>query len=257
MTEADNGTWESDSENLPSVSGAEAILKDRQGRVWIAGWEGVHYSEGNGWRRVTTASGLPDNHVNCIYEDRDGHIWFGTDGGVVHYDGHIFQTIRSPHIKSTNAIIQDRRNRFWFGTINGVIRYTIDPTPPDVRILHVVADRIYNLSGSIDIYVSNPQITFEYTGLGFRTEPRNMLYIYRLEGLDDDWQQPTRSRQTRYTQLTPEGYTIMVKSIDRDLNYTPHRRRSILRYAATPGMSELMSWKNSFDSRRRWKPSAS
>jgi len=153
LTEADNGTWESDSENLPSVSGAEAILKDRQGRVWwIAGWEGVHYSEGNGWRRVTAASGLPDNHVNCIYEDRDGHIWFGTDGGVVHYDGHIFQTIRSPHIKSTNAIIQDRRNRFWFGTINGVIRYTIDPTPPDVRILHVVADRIYNLSRSIFMY---------------------------------------------------------------------------------------------------------
>ena len=31
----------------------------------------------------TTRDGLPDNHVNALWEDRDGSLWIGTAKGLV------------------------------------------------------------------------------------------------------------------------------------------------------------------------------
>lgn len=36
---------------------------------------------------LTMQDGLGDNKVNCIYKDRNGFMWFGTDNGLSRYDG--------------------------------------------------------------------------------------------------------------------------------------------------------------------------
>ncbi len=36
---------------------------------------------------ITTDAGLPSNCVRAIVQDEDGFIWFGSDGGLVRYDG--------------------------------------------------------------------------------------------------------------------------------------------------------------------------
>jgi hypothetical protein len=37
---------------------------------------------------LTIAQGLPANHVTCIFQDRQGFLWFGTVNGLVRYDGY-------------------------------------------------------------------------------------------------------------------------------------------------------------------------
>ncbi|MEO0732761.1 MAG: two-component regulator propeller domain-containing protein, partial [Bacteroidota bacterium] len=41
-------------------------------------------------------AGLPSTEVYCVLEDRRGFMWFGTDNGVVRYDGYSFVTYGSP-----------------------------------------------------------------------------------------------------------------------------------------------------------------
>ena len=47
-----------------------------------------------------------------------------------------------------------------------------------------------------------------------------MLYVYRLNGYDADWQPATRKMRAFYRDLPPGDYTFQVRAIDRDLNYS-------------------------------------
>ena len=46
-----------------------------------------------------------------------------------------------------------------------------------------------------------------------------MVYVYRLKGLDEEWQQ-TRLNQAEYADLPIGRYAFEVKAVDRDLNYS-------------------------------------
>ena len=63
-------------------------------------------------------------------------------------------------------------------------------------------------------------VIFEYKGLSFSTHPRDMLYVYRLQGYDADWNPATRALRACYQNLPPGDYTFQVRAIDRDLNYS-------------------------------------
>ena len=66
------------------------------------------------------------NLVYTIYQDREGYIWFGTDGGVSRYDGEKFInfTTDAGLIRDfIHSIYQDREGYIWFGTEGGVSQY--------------------------------------------------------------------------------------------------------------------------------------
>src|SRR6266542_4355907 len=44
------------------------------------------------WGAVTLFHGLPSDRVNAIAEDASGVLWFGTDEGLVRYDGRNVET---------------------------------------------------------------------------------------------------------------------------------------------------------------------
>ena len=197
------------------------LLLDRHDNLWIATRGGLSYFDGSTFRTFTTEDGLPSNHIHCLFEDARGHLWIGTDRGIVHYDGRLFQTIKSPHIGPVCRILEDRDGTFWFGTVLGsIIRYRPRQTPPLIRLIRVVTDQVYeNLAEVCSSTVGQP-VVFEYKGLSFSTHPRDMLYVYRLQGYDLDWCPATRALRACYQDLPPGDYTFQVRAIDRDLNYS-------------------------------------
>lgn len=197
------------------------LLLDRHENLWIATANGLSRFDGSAFRTFTTEDGLPNNHVRCLYEDRRGHLWLGTHAGVAHYDGRIFQTVNSPHIGLVYRILEDRDGTFWFGTATGsVIRYRQRQTPPRIRLLQVIADRVYKASEEVIHSTPDQQVVFEYAGRSFSTPSSDMLYIYRLNGHDPDWQRASRDRRAYYRDLPPGEYTFQVRAVDRDLNYS-------------------------------------
>ena len=197
------------------------LLEDRHGNLWVATLSGLSRFDGSTFRTFTTAEGLPNNRIRCLFEDSRGHLWLGTDGGVAHYDGRLFQTIKSPHIGPVCQILEDRDGSFWFGTFLGsVIRYQLRQIPPRIRLVQIIADKVYENFEEAIVSTADQQVIFEYKGLSFSTYSSDMLYIYRLKGYDLDWQPATREMRAYYQDLPLGDYTFQVRAIDRDLNYS-------------------------------------
>jgi ligand-binding sensor domain-containing protein len=98
-----------------------SVLEDGKGNFWFSSiGSGVYYYDGEAFKNFTTGYGLADDRVTCIYEDRAGTIWFGTNTGVSHYDGKSFQNFS---IGDVNTIVEDKTGEFWFGTRDNVFIY--------------------------------------------------------------------------------------------------------------------------------------
>ncbi|GAB5520782.1 MAG: hybrid sensor histidine kinase/response regulator [Rhodothermales bacterium] len=73
-------------------------------------------------RSYTRADGLASDYVFAIFQDRDGFMWFGTDSGVVRFDGQQWTTFTTSDGLGANLvydITQDARGRIWVGTFEG------------------------------------------------------------------------------------------------------------------------------------------
>lgn len=60
-----------------------ALLKSRDGRLWIAAATGLYWrSAGRAAERIVNSEGLPRD-VRCLFEDRAGNLWAGQYRGIV------------------------------------------------------------------------------------------------------------------------------------------------------------------------------
>jgi len=74
--------------------------------------------------------GLSQSVVNCIFQDSEEYMWFGTQNGLNRFDGYSFKKYISNPLDSTSlpdnrifAITGDKFGNLWIGTINGLVRY--------------------------------------------------------------------------------------------------------------------------------------
>jgi len=106
-----------------------ALLEDRQGYTWAG-------SENAGLYRLmmrdgkiaevthfTERNGLPNNRIRSLFQDREGNIWIGTDGGLACFDGELFSFITDReglNNKFVLSFFEDARHRLWVGSEGGV-----------------------------------------------------------------------------------------------------------------------------------------
>ena len=72
------------------------------------------------WQAFGVQDGLPCPTITDMLQDRDGNLWFGTEGaGVSRYDGEQFITFTTEDGLADNdvhSILEDRGGDLWFGT---------------------------------------------------------------------------------------------------------------------------------------------
>ncbi|HEX7151576.1 MAG TPA: two-component regulator propeller domain-containing protein [Thermoanaerobaculia bacterium] len=78
------------------------------------------------FQRVAIPDDVPAHLTSAIAQDRQGLLWFGTQGGLVRYDGHEFRVFRSkPNDPSTlagnyvRALLVASDGRLWIGSFSG------------------------------------------------------------------------------------------------------------------------------------------
>lgn len=115
---------------------------DSKNRLWFGTiGDGVFCQENGQVSQWTTKDGLLNNEVPWIYEDQQGYIWFGVNGGLSRYDGSSFKNYRmdqdtifevpaglvienlSRPMQEVNAIAEDKYGQLWIGTRNSMFLF--------------------------------------------------------------------------------------------------------------------------------------
>ena len=78
------------------------------------------------YHNFNSNDGLPSNEVYCSLQDHDGFMWFGTDHGVVKYNGYNFKTYTTADGLTDNTVLlmkEDDEHNIWFLTLTGGMCY--------------------------------------------------------------------------------------------------------------------------------------
>ncbi len=120
----------------------------------------------NSYRRE---QGLSSDYIMCIYEDKDGIMWIGTDGGGIDLikDGNIIGTLSTENGLAGNVIFkiqQDKSGIFWICTGTGISYYDKADKKP-----------IHNFTNTQGIGSDSVfQILFDYSGTAWMTSNRGI-----------------------------------------------------------------------------------
>jgi ligand-binding sensor domain-containing protein len=93
--------------------------------VWAGTWGGgVSHFDGDKWTNYTTEDGLSGNIVYSVAQDKQNHLWFGTNGGLTYFDGTSWYTFsKDDGLLDNNiyAIAVTEKNEIWVGSKSGVV----------------------------------------------------------------------------------------------------------------------------------------
>ena len=110
----------------------------------------------------TDADGLPSNNVLCLASDGNGTMWFGTQNGIVIYDGstwEVMNTTTHPGLANNNvsSILIATDGDIWTGGDYGVSKYSGSTWTTYVTSDGLGSNRITNLTevSNGDIWISD------------------------------------------------------------------------------------------------------
>jgi signal transduction histidine kinase/ligand-binding sensor domain-containing protein/CheY-like chemotaxis protein len=111
---------------------------------------------GLNFRYLTTRDGLSSDDVRYIYQDKDGFMWFGCEGGLDRYDGKSFisfyDNVRDTafnYMQPIQAICEDSYGGMWFGNdTNGLVLMN-KKTEKFIRFRHNDADPLSIASNNV------------------------------------------------------------------------------------------------------------
>ena len=114
---------------LPSAhGGVQCLLESDDRALWIGTAQaGCQRLFSGPPLRLTTAEGLPSNHVTAMHELPSGELLIGTDSGIVVFDGErITEAPPGLHAagRSITALLQASDRSYWIASTTGLLRWS-------------------------------------------------------------------------------------------------------------------------------------
>lgn len=126
---------------------------------------------------------------NATYVDEAGHVWFGTNGGLIRYVG---TSLTDTSGKIFSIELSDVQLNF-------------------ESILETSGDGLASEQNPTELDYTQNRLTFRFSAIHF-TNPDKVSYSYRLIGSDEEWSPPTKETFVTYANLPPGGYAFEVRA---------------------------------------------
>lgn len=218
--------------------GVNCLRAGSAGVLWIGTDNGLAFLRSG---TIQTPADAPDSireEIFGIEEDKSGALWIATAKHILRVDGHklIRQMIENGDVREFGdgdgllsaqgvrryrSVVADRLGQIWISTTRGlsfVSPTSIESSSPPA-LVHVdgisVDGRHINLGDEIRVAAPHKRITLSYTGLSLAF-PARVRYMYRLDGFDKSWTEPTATREAVYTNLQPGYYRFRVMASNSD-----------------------------------------
>jgi len=222
------------------------IQLDREGAVWASTEGGLSRLKDGHVATLSSRNGLPCDSVHWVMEDGEHAFWLYMACGLVRLartelDAWAVTANRDPgrrveatvfdvsdgvrsHSRTTGfspSVAKSMDGKLWFLPWDGVS--VIDPhrlpfnrLPPPVHIERITADRkTYDAAFAVKGHLRLPplvrDVEIDYTALSL-VAPERVLFRYKLDGRDTDWQEVGNRRQAFYSDLSPGDYRFRVSA---------------------------------------------
>jgi signal transduction histidine kinase/ligand-binding sensor domain-containing protein/CheY-like chemotaxis protein len=205
-----------------------AMKKDSNGRFLIGTLAGLYIMENETLKKFIVNGFTVERPVYFILEDPRKQLWFGTDNGVIRWDGNkqrAYAAAQGLIGNETNraAGIIDSKGKIWIGTNRSVSIYDEQfdnseayTPPPMVQLLSIeLSNRQIPLKANTPIRLSYEDNTmvFHFRGISFMDE-RSIRFRNKLEGFEKEWSREVYpyKQMIQYTNLPPSTYRFHLKA---------------------------------------------
>ncbi len=222
------------------------FLFDHNNALWIATEGGLSRLKDGRVVGLTRKNGLPCNTVHWLREDDAHSFWLYTPCGLLRIAGAELDVLAGGVAQDTTAkrtilatvfdssdgvkmlasanhfnpqVTKSIDGKLWFAGADGV--GMVDPSnlffnklPPPVHIEQFIADHktydsISAAKGPLRLPPLIRDLQIDYTALSL-VAPEKILFRYKLENHDRDWQEAGNRRQAFYNNLPPGNYRFRV-----------------------------------------------
>ncbi len=202
----------------------------------------------NSIKVLNEKSGLPSNDVKSVFTDSKKELWAATMGGITNIQIREKDTILKNfgtaeglkiHDFNPNALTQIGNGEFALGTNSGVqllrpeILKSQIPVPPHLVFMRlksgnkILTNNTLSSLKSIDLDEDQKAFDVEFLGVA-PSNPENVEYTWKLDGLEDSWAAPVRKNRIQYANLMPGNYTLMVKARTKNGGWSPVKKLTFM-----------------------------
>jgi signal transduction histidine kinase len=218
-----------------------SVLRDH---VWLGGAGGVQLFRQGQFYLMRWKDPNQPGRVSGVAETEAGDLWVNGFSGITHvfsaelkkWLGDPGYAVSAEHLDELDglpglsgetrpepSLVEAPDRRLWFATTQGIA--WLDPAtleknrnrlPPPVVISAVISNaKSYLGSSHLTLPAHTESLEIDYTALSLAI-PERVLFRYKLDGVDNQWQDVGTRRQAYYTKLRPGQYTFHVIACNND-----------------------------------------
>ncbi|MEE9430634.1 MAG: two-component regulator propeller domain-containing protein [Melioribacteraceae bacterium] len=129
---------------------------------------------------IGKSEGIHELNQGAYYKDRKGHLWFGTDKGVIEIDPNRKPLAEQPLIFLSEIKVSDGNT-----------------------------EDVYLEFESKELDYNHNNITFKFHSISF-SKPEETIYQFKLKGIEDSWSE-TNEQSVSYRVLQPGNYSFLTR----------------------------------------------
>jgi signal transduction histidine kinase/ligand-binding sensor domain-containing protein/DNA-binding NarL/FixJ family response regulator len=242
-----------------SISGNDVhyVLPSKSGDLYLGIYgggldvliNGIDFQKKPEFKAFMKNNGSPSDIVLTLLEDQTGDIWLSTQTKIVKFNRKtekfdVYSPITSSEYSFVEAALcKTHHGDLIYGTTEGFIRFNPHEVMKSQFVPRIVFTQLQLLNKPVEVGGASlpriiddmPELNLTHKqnilSIGFSaldySDPQGLMYAYKLDGIDADWNYVGKQRIATYTNLPKGNYKFRVKSTNADGEWV-NNERSIL-----------------------------